>query len=140
VNLKILKLSDGSNVLAVAEYVDATYSYNLSNPISFKVETTATGEQTTALPFIPGTDHEVIHIPSYVVIATAPPTDFFRKFYGSSLLRFFVNKTVQAELMDDGKLSNYGKCIIQAKRDDLMKEYGLIDTAPVEKHEKRVLH
>lgn len=140
--LMTVKMSDGSNVLAVVRYSDREYSYVFTNPMKYDTILTSSGEVTTSMLFLPGTDVESHEIPSNFVMTFSPANEFYSRFYGSALFKFFMQKQFQ-KLTLSGKqdFSSQEEFAIEAKRLEIEVEFGMIDYGSEDNNnENKVVH
>ena len=64
----------------------------MQNPIKIQYIFTPEGEITTSAPFMPYSDQTIFPIPIEEVLVFSPLDEFFTRFYGSSLMRFAIQR------------------------------------------------
>lgn len=136
-------MSDGSNVMAEAEYHDDTYTYHLINPlIIMNNSVQGVGEVTTATPFLPGNASDRVIIPSSFIVTMSEVDSFYTRFYGTSLLKFLIQSTMR-QMYSDGvtELDKAHSDALELKKDEIESKYGIIaDDAKQVMTTERVLH
>jgi len=98
--LMTLRMVDGSTVLAEVNVSEnMSDGFDLKNPLEIR-RTVINGEDAaTAIPYLNGTDEEIVSISGYHIITASPVSLFFRKFYGSALFRVFIQKAYQKMML-----------------------------------------
>jgi hypothetical protein len=126
--LMIVKMTDGSTLLTEVYYNDDTYIFDFKNPLVIRTQFSPEGEVTTSFPYLIGTDDEIIPIPATFVITMSPANEFFTKFYGSAMLKFFLqNEIRKTAIRGETELSSETKDLLEQKREEILNRYGMID-------------
>jgi len=140
-DLKLLKLSSGEVVIGEVTYEDLTYSYVVQTPLVINQVNVKGGEATTAHPYLPGTDAESISISSQFVMSVVEANEFYHRFYGTSVFRFIVNKEVQRMTLHGiESMDRHTKIMLDLKRGELSKKYGMVDEEGVALDFERIIH
>lgn len=140
--LYMIKMADGTNVMAEAVYDDDTFTYKLNNPLIINNSSVpGVGEVTTAVPYLPGNATEDVVIPHVFVVTMTPVDSFYTKFYGASLLKFLVQSTMRRLHVDgDGELDKETIAMLELKTSEIEDKYGVIPDEAKQQLNERVLH
>ena len=143
--LMMIKMIDGSNVMAEVSYDDANYIYLLNNPLIINSIQSPQGEVTTSHPYLPGSSLETLPVPSSCIITLSPVDVFFSKFYGSSLLKFYLQSVMRRLTAEGGtELDKRDVHALDLKKEELSEKYGLAkindEEQPKIMTSNRVLH
>lgn len=123
----MIKMSDGSNVMAEVEYNDVNYSYTLTSPLLIGNTVSQGGEVTTSLPYLPGMKGDTLVIPSTFIVTMSEVDQFFRQFYGASLLKFYM-QNIMRQLSANGttEIDSDGVNALKLKQEEIESKYGSI--------------
>ena len=136
-------MSDGSNVMAEVEYNDSTFTYHLTFPLTVGSMSTANGEVTTSVPYLPGASSNTVIIPSTFIVTLSEVDDFYRRFYGSSLMRFYMQSIMRkASLSGSTELDTSAVSELSLMREEIEEKYGTIseDISAIKTTKERTLH
>lgn len=138
--LYMIKMSDGSNVMAEVEYNDSDYVYTLTYPLLIGSSMSQGGEVTTSLPYLPGMSGDSIIVPSTFIVTMSEVDHFFRQFYCISIMKFYM-QNIMRELSLSGttELDVEGIHALELKRIELENKYGTSIDMNVNQQD-RILH
>jgi len=129
------------------EYDESTYSWVLHNPIIVNTGIINGGISTTALPYLDGAKTEYFSISSIHIIAYAPVDDFFSRFYGSALLKFYIQREMRSlSISDNTSFSVDTIENLKNKKNEIVEKYGLVpseetvEPEPTHIKTNRILH
>jgi len=126
--LMIVKLSTSETLLTDLGVDEEHKIYILLNPILLNSAQTPKGEVTIASQYMPGLFDDVIFVRFDSVITLCEASPFYRKLYGTALLRAYIQHESQ-QLAADGNEDeeNLLSVRVKLKKVELMAHYGIID-------------
>lgn len=124
--LMIVKMINGSNVLAEISYDEENYTYEMSGALLIEMTNSPTGEITSSMPYLPGMIAESsIIIPSSSVIALSHVEPFFARFYGMSILKFYMQTLMRRRSFEGSdELDSRDISMLELRKEELALKYG----------------
>ncbi len=145
-------LDNGDVIFAESNISFESEVIMLINPIRVHYFATPEGEVTTSSPYMPYSSQDTFPIPLYKILSYSPLDEFFKRFYGSSLLRFSVQRAKRL-LSIDGETKENLKTLydqLKIRKDEIANKFGFLDVNEDEdgedyieeiiKNDRRVLH
>lgn len=134
-------MSDGTNVLSEVDYNDSTYSYRFTMPVMYTTIAIPGGEEIIAAPYLPGAADNVLEIPSNAIVTMASANDFFTRFYGSSLMKLYIQNELQANALKGSEELDKDVILrLKLKKEEIMEKFGMIEETQLENPNKGLLH
>lgn len=128
--LKLIKMIDGSDILAETKYDSDNHAMIFRNALKIKTIHVEEGDTTTSLPYFSGAKDDTFASSVTHIITLVEPTTFLTKFYGSSLFRFKFQQILRNSSnieLEEGELPLSLKIFLTKLKQDIIDTYGMID-------------
>lgn len=123
-DLMIIRTTTKEVILSEIVETDDRLAYVLINPFII----TITDKETSAQPFIPGTDQNNFIISKDFVVTMARPDEFISRFYGTIIYRELVQSLLANDQCNGTPLAinNYIETKLFVEKHEILTKFGMI--------------